>query len=147
MGLALTIDRYGSVKLKPLNNAFINLEVWVNHQEGISFDDPRDKLNKADAKVTTLCASVIAGGLVADGFYDALIFGQSKPEDVAALAVIVPEAGGRVTDLFGRSQRYDKQIWGAIVSNGLIHADLLKIMKTINYQQLKPAPRLETPPD
>ncbi len=63
-----------------------------------------------------------------------MLFGQGKPEDIAALAVIVTEAGGKVTDLFGNSQRYDTNIKGAIVSNGNIHAKLVDALKGINYK-------------
>ncbi len=117
-----------------LSGAFIDEELWINEEEQIAFDSPKDKLNKAGAKLTTLCSAVIVGGLVANGAYEALLFGQGKPEDIAALAVIVPEAGGRVTDLFGAEQRYDTNIKGAIVSNGAIHDDLVKALIDINYR-------------
>ena len=116
-----------------LENAFVDMELWINHGEGVTFDDPRDRLNKAGAKVTTLCSAVIAGCFVAQGTYEAMLFGQSKPEDIAALAVIVTEAGGRVTDLFGDEQRYDRKIKGAVVSNDLIHQPLLAITRQMNY--------------
>ncbi len=117
-----------------LDLAYINEELWVNNKEGIDFDDPKDLMNKAGAKVTTLCSACITGALVATGHFDALLFGQTKPEDIAALAVIVTEAGGRVTDLFGNEQRYDRPIVGAIVSNGFIHEELVGIMAQANYQ-------------
>lgn len=117
-----------------LDNACIDEELWINHQEKVSFDDPKDALNKQGAKVTTLCSAVITGCFVAQGSYDAMMFGQGKPEDIAALSVIVTEAGGKVTDLFGNDQRYDANIRGAIVSNGLIHADLVELMQGAHYQ-------------
>jgi myo-inositol-1(or 4)-monophosphatase len=116
-----------------LDDAYIDEELWINHEEVVSFDDPKDTLNKAGAKITTQCSAVIMGGFVAKGTYEAMIFGQGKPEDIAALAVIVPEAGGMVTDLFGRDQRYDANIRGAIVSNGAIHNAIIEVMKGINY--------------
>lgn len=116
-----------------LDGAYIDEELWINHEEGVTFEDPKDILNKASAKITTQCSAVIMGCFVANGAYEAMVFGQGKPEDIAALAVIVPEAGGKVTDLFGNQQRYDTNIKGAIVSNGLLHDELLDIMKGINY--------------
>lgn len=117
-----------------LDGAYIDEELWLNHEEQVTFDDPKDVLNKSGAKVTTLCSACITGCFVAQGSYDALLFGQGKPEDIAALSVIVSEAGGRVTDLFGDDQRYDKNIKGAIVSNGLIHDALVSKLKVTNYQ-------------
>lgn len=116
-----------------LEGAYIDEELWVNQEEEVIFDSPKDILNKAGAKVTTQCSSVIMGCFVARGTYDAMVFGQGKPEDIAALAVIVSEAGGRVTDLFGNDQRYDTNIRGAIVSNGALHAAIIDIVKGINY--------------
>ena len=116
-----------------LDGAYINQELWINHEEQVMFDDPKDIFNKAGAKITTQCSSVIMGCFVANGAYEALIFGQGKPEDIAALAVIVTEAGGKVTDLFGQPQRYDTNIQGAIVSNGLIHDQVHEILKGIRY--------------
>lgn len=116
-----------------LENAFVDMELWINHEEGVTFDDPRDRLNKAGAKVTTFCSAVIAGCFVAQGSYEGMLFGQSKPEDIAALAVIVTEAGGKVTDLLGNDQRYDRNIKGAVVSNGLVHQALLEVTQKMNY--------------
>lgn len=116
-----------------LDGAYIDEELWINHEEEITFDNPKDILNKAGAKVTTQCSAVIMGCFVAKGAYEAMLFGQGKPEDIAALAVIVTEAGGKVTDLFGNEQRYDTNIKGAIVSNGLLHSELLEITKNMNY--------------
>lgn len=117
-----------------LDGAYIDQELWINHEEQVTFDDPKDALNKAGSKVTTLCSACITGCFVAQGSYDALLFGQGKPEDIAALAVIVTEAGGKVTDLYGNQQRYDTNIKGAIVSNGLIHDALVEKLKLANYQ-------------
>lgn len=117
-----------------LDGAYIDQELWINHEEQVTFDDPKDALNKAGSKVTTLCSACITGSFVAQGTYDALLFGQGKPEDIAALAIIVTEAGGKVTDLYGNPQRYDTNIKGAIVSNGLIHDQLVETLKAINYQ-------------
>ncbi len=52
--------------------------------------------------------------------------------DVGPAALIIEEAGGRATDLDGRPQRYDRQLNGAILSNGTVHADLVKIAQETN---------------
>jgi fructose-1,6-bisphosphatase/inositol monophosphatase family enzyme len=116
-----------------LDMAYIDHELWINDDEGVMFDDPKDWLSKAGAKVTTQCSAVIMGCLVAEGSFDAMIFGQGKPEDIAAVSLIVEEAGGRVTNLFGKEQRYDTNIIGAIVSNGKIHKQLEGVIRNINY--------------
>jgi myo-inositol-1(or 4)-monophosphatase len=116
-----------------LDGAYIDEELWINEEEEITFDNPKDRFNKAGAKITTQCSAVIMGSFVAKGTYDGMIFGQGKPEDIAALAVIVPEAGGKVTDLFGNPQRYDTNIRGAVVSNGKLHDAICEVLKDLNY--------------
>ncbi len=49
--------------------------------------------------------------------------------DIAAIKLIVEEAGGKVTDLEGNEQRYDRPINGAVMSNGLIHDELLDLVR------------------
>lgn len=65
--------------------------------------------------------------LVASGKIAATIMTGDAPHDAASAKLIVEEAGGRVTDLFDRDQRYDKSIRGAIISNGAIHADVVDL--------------------
>ena len=123
-----------SDKKKLADRAYIDNELWVNEQEGVSFNDPRDKFNKLGAWTTSYCSVCIAGALVAQGELDAMLFGQTKPEDIAALAVIVTEAGGKVTDMFGCPQRYNCPICGAIVSNGIIHDELVSLLADIEHR-------------
>lgn len=67
---------------------------------------------------------------VASGEFNLVVFPGTinKYFDIAAAKVIVEEAGGKVTDLFGNEQRYDQDINGAIVSNGIIHEDVLTVI-------------------
>ena len=72
---------------------------------------------------------------VANGDFNLAIFPGTKHKncDIAAVKVIVEEAGGIVTNLFGEEQRYDTDIKGAIVSNGKVHDEVVeKIKENIN---------------
>ena len=68
---------------------------------------------------------------VAEGNFTLAIFPGTvhKNCDIAAVKIIVEEAGGIVTDLFGNEQRFDKNINGAIISNGFIHDEVVELMK------------------
>lgn len=68
---------------------------------------------------------------VATGDYSLTIFTgtEHKHCDIAAVKVIVEEAGGKVTDLFGNEQRYDKSIKGALISNGKVHNEVVEVIK------------------
>lgn len=70
--------------------------------------------------------NVFKGSLVAQGRIDAYIFPGRSAHDIAAEKLIIEEAGGKVTDLYGNEQRYDGAINGAIISNGIIHDTLVK---------------------
>jgi fructose-1,6-bisphosphatase/inositol monophosphatase family enzyme len=74
-----------------------------------------------------------ASCLVATGDYSLAIFTgtEHKHCDIAAVKVIVEEAGGKVTDLFGNEQRYDQSIKGALISNGIVHNEVIDVIK--NY--------------
>lgn len=73
-------------------------------------------------------SNVYAGALVAAGDLCASVFPGTFPWDVAAVKILVEEAGGRVTDIHGNDQRYDRPINGAIISNGKVHDQLLSLM-------------------
>lgn len=68
---------------------------------------------------------------VANGDFNLAVFPGTKHKncDIAAVKVIVEEAGGKVTNLFGEEQRYDTDIKGAIVSNGLVHEEVVETIK------------------
>jgi len=61
--------------------------------------------------------------LVATGQVEAMLDPVVKPYDVAAIKICVEEAGGRFTDLKGRSTIYGGN---ALSSNGLVHPRILK---------------------
>ena len=68
---------------------------------------------------------------VAKGDFNLAIFPGTKHKncDIAAAKVIVEEAGGKVTNLFGDDQRYDESIKGAVVSNSIVHDEVIEVLK------------------
>ena len=64
---------------------------------------------------------------VASGEFVACIFPGTvgKNCDIAAVKVIVEEAGGKVTNFFNKEDRYDKDINGAVISNGIVHEEII----------------------
>ncbi|MBM3257235.1 MAG: inositol monophosphatase [Candidatus Liptonbacteria bacterium] len=68
--------------------------------------------------------------LVANGEFAASIFGGENAHDSAASKIIVEEAGGTFTDIFGNDQRYDQKVKGHIASNGILHQEIIDIIKT-----------------
>ena len=85
-------------------------------------------------------ASVIrACCCVANGDFNLAIYPGTthKNCDIAAAKIIVEEAGGKVTDLFGHEQRYDKSINGAVISNGLVHKEMITAIKATLFDKRK----------
>jgi len=72
-----------------------------------------------------LCCLFRSAACVANGDFVLAIYPGTKHKncDIAAAKIIVEEAGGKVTDLFGNEQRYDGDINGAIISNGIVHEE------------------------
>ncbi len=74
--------------------------------------------------------SFIYGGIqVANGKYIGAVFFREYGHDIAALKIITEEAGGKVTDLNGKERRYDEDGIGCIVSNGVLHDEILAIVQ------------------
>lgn len=76
---------------------------------------------------------------VASGEFILAIFPGTthKNCDIAAAKVIVEEAGGKVTNLFGDEQRYDKSIKGAVISNSKVHKEVINIIKKYLEEEIK----------
>jgi fructose-1,6-bisphosphatase/inositol monophosphatase family enzyme len=70
------------------------------------------------------------GIMVANGYAVATYYDYHWAHDIAALKVIVEEAGGKVTDRNGKEQRYDRRINGALITNGKVHKELLRFIKS-----------------
>ncbi len=93
------------------------------------FPTLRHVLALKKAKSLSLGSTLYGGALVASGELVADIFTGVNAHDGAALKIIIDEAGGEMTDLFGQDQRYDQPIKGYIASNGKVHKELLDLVK------------------
>jgi len=120
-------DKKISVSSMPsLEKATIGFSWQKRH--ALDLSDVYLALKEKQSNILTLGSAVYMGTLVALGKFDAYISSFGYPYEAAALKVIVEEAGGKVTDIFGKEQPYDKQIKGFLVSNGLLHEELLKLV-------------------
>ena len=105
-GAYLNKDKINVSKNKEIKDALVSLINW---------GDAPFKITKLYPKLTELGTDLLSAGsvvyvdcLVACGEFDAVIFPSNKSHDSAAIKIIVEEAGGKVTNLFGEEQRYDK---------------------------------------
>lgn len=87
-----------------------------------------DGLLERGVKPLLVPGAAFRESLVATGHIDGCIFPGRSAHDVAAAKLIVEEAGGKVTDLYGKEQRYDGKIYGAIITNGRVHDQLVGLL-------------------
>ena len=86
---------------------------------------------KEKSKISSIGSVARSSMAIATGDFSCDIFPGTEHGncDIAASALIVNEAGGKVTDIYGNNQRYDESIKGAIISNGTSHDEILKLVK------------------
>ena len=106
----------------------VNYEMWNNSK----FDTmmiARSMLDNARVSaigsVARSCMAIASGKFSCD-LFPGIEHGNC---DIAASSLIVEEAGGIVTDFYGNPQRYDRDINGAIISNGVSHEEILEKVK------------------
>lgn len=110
-------------------HSLINIEWWGDAPYDV--DTVFHDLSAETGVTVHHLGSVIgAAAYVAVGRYEACVFPGTtgKCVDIAAVKVIVEEAGGKVTDLFGNEQRYDGDINGALITNSKVHDRLAAVL-------------------
>jgi fructose-1,6-bisphosphatase/inositol monophosphatase family enzyme len=105
----------------------VNYDMWPDAEYNL-YDIFKEIGSKTYA--VGLGSIIRAASCVACGDFSLAIFPGTKHKncDIAAAKVIVEEAGGKVTDLFGNEQRYDRDINGALITNGVLHEEALEII-------------------
>ncbi len=84
---------------------------------------------KAGVTTAVFSGAVYKSTAVADGRFVGYIEHKVNAYDIAAIDVIVREAGGAVTALSGEVHDYSSPIKGVIVSNGHVHAELIALSR------------------
>jgi myo-inositol-1(or 4)-monophosphatase len=103
----------GAGKTKGMRNFFPFMDLAYGH--GVSFI--------TGLSIHYMCA------LVAAGEFSAALFGGTSAHDMTAGKLLVEEAGGTATDIFGAvPARFDRDMEGQLVSNGLLHEELLRLL-------------------
>lgn len=120
-GAWLNKKRIHASKIDKLQESYINYgnPKYFENREVIF--ELIDTCRSARSKESTL-----ADALVAEGKMDGAIDPYAKLWDFSSLSVIIPEAGGRITNLSGNDLALTDV--GCIMSNGLIHKELTDIV-------------------
>lgn len=93
--------------------------------------DPYDILDELSgrgtgARMLDFNGVVYHGLMVAKGAWNFSVSGLKGAHDSAATTLLVQEAGGKATDIDGNIQRYDEPVNGSILSNGILHDEILE---------------------
>jgi histidinol-phosphatase len=94
----------------------LTLDAWGGHAEGVL----------RAAWRTRGFSDFWGHALVAEGSAEAMLEGDISPWDIAAMLVIVEEAGGRLTDIEGRPTI---EAGHCVTSNGALHEELLRRLR------------------
>ena len=84
-------------------------------------------LASAGVSLATFSGAIYKAALVARGKLVGYLETGIGAHDMAAVELVVAEAGGRVTGLNGDTLDYTKPFRGAVVSNGIVHDQLVRI--------------------
>lgn len=87
------------------------------------------RLLEKKARLVGFSGSVYRACLVARGKLAGYVEKDINTHDLAAVDVIIREAGGKLTDFEGKPLDYSQAFKGAVISNTVTHGDLLDCVK------------------
>jgi len=110
-----------------LEDSLIGMDIPRSQALRFSFGSIFPKLMEKAGTIRTMGSAVLGLCFVAAGWFDAYFHFSLKPWDLAAGALIVEEAGGKVTQIDGKP--WDVKAQALLASNGFLHEELLKILE------------------
>jgi fructose-1,6-bisphosphatase/inositol monophosphatase family enzyme len=89
----------------------------------------QNAINKSGAKMQILGVTGYEHMMVGAGQYGGQIFGGLTRHDMVVGDIFVREAGGEVTDIHGNTPTFDASPQGLVLSNGIVHQEMLELIK------------------
>jgi myo-inositol-1(or 4)-monophosphatase len=115
---------------KPMSVSDLDFKSGIFAISGSAKSLPQTKYfqRMIDDKIKVACFSgaVYKSCLVAKGKFIGYVEHGVNPHDMAAVHVIVEGAGGKITSIEGKDLDYSKPFKGAIVSNKIMHDQIIK---------------------
>jgi fructose-1,6-bisphosphatase/inositol monophosphatase family enzyme len=93
-----------------------------------------ERVKRSGARLAVAAGAGYKAMMIARGLATATIRASADIHDVAPAALVVREAGGRVSALDGSPIHHDRNPAGVIVSNGVAHAQLVEIAGEVRAQ-------------
>lgn len=111
-----------------LENGYVSISRQLLHRN-VTIGQFLDRLGELHVKPFGLLSFIYAGALVSAGEMVAAMAAGGKIWDVAPIKLLVEEAGGKATDMFGKDRVYDQEGAGLIATNGLVHDEFLELLQ------------------
>ena len=116
---------------KKLEDAIVGVDFSYDVDEGMESLDLIRALIPNIRSFRVLGSAALGLAYVSCGRLDVFFHQELKPWDWAAAALIVKEAGGRLTDLHGGEQKIVTGSQDVLGTNGLVHDELLKVFSSM----------------
>lgn len=91
------------------------------------------RLVEKKVRIVGFSGSVYRACLVARGRLAGYVEKNINTHDLAAVEVILKKAGGMITDFEGRQLDYSRAFKGAVISNSVVHRDLLECVGGLDW--------------
>jgi myo-inositol-1(or 4)-monophosphatase len=111
-----------------LEDALVGADVSFGKISAAAPDLPIGEAIQAGWQLRAVGSAGVRGAWVASGHLDVSLGTRNTVWDYAPTALLVSEAGGRVTDLSGAAWELDSD--GLVATNGLLHDELLEILNS-----------------
>ena len=125
-GKKISVSATSELSKAIVSNGDFNVGDWAK----INAQNLKNFRNEAEncSRVKCYGSAVVEGTLVAQGSLDAFVMTMSYPWDIAGIALLVQEAGGKVSELSGEPVRFidGEQV---LFSNGILHEQMIQILK------------------
>ncbi len=119
-GTPIRVSTTSSFKGAPIHGM-----LWKQHN---AISGVTKELSERGANATNLISCVYSATIVATGGSPVVMYAGTFPWDGSVPKILVEEAGGCVTDLFGNDQRYDGSIRGFLATNGAMHEEMVSLI-------------------
>ncbi|HEX5798224.1 MAG TPA: inositol monophosphatase [Candidatus Saccharimonadales bacterium] len=107
-----------------------NIGIISEASELVKIKTTVEKIVRRGANAVYVEGAVYKSCLVAEGKFVGYFSDLPKTHDLAAISVILEEAGGKLTAPDGSLLDFSKYFEGAVVSNGIVHEELLEILNS-----------------
>lgn len=112
-----------------VKGSYIFLGSRMSAGPGVSNGAIYDRLEAQGAKILNTRSLSFSCCMVACGKAQGAFLGVKTSFEAASIKLLAEQAGGKVTDLFGKPhERFDTEIAGLVVSNGHLHEALLSAL-------------------